>query len=319
MFVFPWSNLHELNLDWILQQVKQFAELIPPMSTAVEDVQALQTDVEQAVEDANAALEDASAALETAEEAKEIAEQAAQGTIADGAVTTVKLDDDAVTTAKIADGAVTGNKIGTATIQTGNLSQGCVTTVQILDGTITDDDLGAECVTTSKLGSSSVTTSKINDSAVTTAKINDGAVTNAKLADSSVTAVKIADGTLTADKFASGVLKTILNYDTLINGVSPSTTAQGQAFYNGRSLANYRLFLIVLYRANIIRASQLFTRAQENPDNGFTTISISEVDSANTQRWVEITPSSDTGYVIQKSNNSASDNVVVNMYGLYLE
>ena len=65
MFKFPYTNLHELNLDWILEKVKHFAELVPPMETAVEDVQSLQSDVEQAVEDANQALEDAGQALET--------------------------------------------------------------------------------------------------------------------------------------------------------------------------------------------------------------------------------------------------------------
>lgn len=191
MFKFPYTNLHELNLDWILEKVKHFAELIPPMETAVEDFQSLQGDVEQAVEDANQALEDAGQALETAEEAKEIAEQAAQGTIADGAVTTAKLDDGAVTTAKIDDGAVTGAKIASGTIQAGNLSSGCVTTTQILDGTISPDDLGTECVTNSKLGAGAVTTTKIDDGAVTTAKLDTGSVTNGKIADNAVTPVKI--------------------------------------------------------------------------------------------------------------------------------
>lgn len=237
MFVFPWSNLHELNLDWILQQVKQFAELIPPMSTAVEDVQALQTDVEHAVEDANAAVEDAAAALETAEEAKEIAEQAAQGTIADGAVTTVKLDDGAVTTPKIADGAVTGAKIANGTIAAENLGTGCVTTTQILDGTISPDDLGTECVTNSKLGTAAVTTAKINDGAVTTAKINDGAVTNGKLADNAVTEVKIADGSVTYEKLnsnaknesASGYCK-MPDYTLIEYGQVLSATVSGQSY-----------------------------------------------------------------------------------------
>ena len=140
-FFFPFSNLHELNLDWILSQVKKFSELIPPMETAVEDVEALSSDVQQAVEDAQQALEDAGEALETAEEAKEIAEQAAQGTIVDGAVTTTKLADGAVTTPKLADSAVT----------------------------------------TPKLADSAVTTAKLADSAVTTAKLDDGAVTANKL------------------------------------------------------------------------------------------------------------------------------------------
>lgn len=118
MFKFPFSTLHELNLDWILAQVKKFSELIPPMETAVEDVQELQTDVEQAVEDANTAIENANAALETAEEAKEIAEQAAQGTIADGAVTTPKIANNAVTNAKMADDA-----INTANIIDGSITE----------------------------------------------------------------------------------------------------------------------------------------------------------------------------------------------------
>ena len=165
-FKFPFSTLHELNLDWILEQVKKFSELIPPMETAVDDVQALQTDVEQAVEDANAALEDAASALETAEEAKEIAEQAAQGTIADGAVTTPKIADGAVTFAKIADGAVTGSKIDLATIQTGNLSEGCVTSNKILDGTIVTADIADNAISTAKLGDGVVTAAKL-DSAIT--------------------------------------------------------------------------------------------------------------------------------------------------------
>lgn len=162
-FRFPFSTLHELNLDWILDKVKTFAELIPPMETAVEEVQELQGDVTQALENAQQALEDANEALETAEEAKEIAEQAAQGTIADGAVTTVKLDNGAVTTVKLDDGAVTTVKL--------------------------DDD----AVTTTKLDDGAVTTDKIDEGAVTTSRIFDGAVTAAKIFDGSVTEAKLSE------------------------------------------------------------------------------------------------------------------------------
>ena len=117
MFVFPWANLHELNLDWILQQVKRLV-------------------------DSNDEFNDkADYAVETADEAKTIAEQAAQATIADGAVTTQKL----------ADGAVTGNKIAQATIQTGNLSAGCVTTPKILDNAVTTTKIADNAVTNDKI------------------------------------------------------------------------------------------------------------------------------------------------------------------------
>lgn len=87
MFKFPYTNLHELNLDWILNKVKTLWE--------------------QAEEN----NEKADYAVETADEAKEIAEQSAQAQIADGAVTTVKIADGAVTTAKIANGEVTAEKL----------------------------------------------------------------------------------------------------------------------------------------------------------------------------------------------------------------
>lgn len=186
MFVFPWSNLHELNLDWILQQVKQFAELIPPMSTAVEDVQALQTDVEQAVEDANAALEDAAAALETAEEAKEIAEQAAQGTIADGAVTTPKIADGAVTSAKILDGTIA--------------------TVDIADGAITAAKLATDAAA-DNIATNTLNGLKISDGSIITDKLTAGCVTTPKILDGAVTTVKIEDGAVTADKLEAGLIK----------------------------------------------------------------------------------------------------------------
>lgn len=197
---FPFTSLHEINLDWILEQVKQFADLIPPMSTAVEEVQSLQGDVEQAVADAQSALENANEAAETAAEALEVAEQAASGTIADGAVTTDKLANNAVTSAKIADRSISGNDIALGTIQTGNLSEGCVTTTQILDGTIAAADLGDGCVTTDKINGEAVTTAKLADTSVTTAKLAAGSVTNAKIEDSAVTNVKIADGAITDTK-----------------------------------------------------------------------------------------------------------------------
>lgn len=170
-FKFPFSTLHELNLDWILEQVKKFSELIPPMETAVDDVQALQTDVEQAVEDANTALEDATQALETAEEAKEIAEQAAQGTIADGAVTTPKIADGAVTSAKILDG----------TIATADVADGAITAAKLATGAAKDN---IETNTLSGL--------KLLDSSIPTDKLSSGCVTNPKILDGAVTLVKLA-------------------------------------------------------------------------------------------------------------------------------
>lgn len=68
MFDFPWSNFHELNLDWILSVVKEAKEIFVKG----------EGDIQHAVE--------------TADQALETAEQAAAGVIADGAVTIPKLN-----------------------------------------------------------------------------------------------------------------------------------------------------------------------------------------------------------------------------------
>lgn len=70
MFKFPYTNLHELNLDWILSIVKEATDIFKHG----------EADIQHAVE--------------TSEQALETAEQAAQGVIADGAVSIPKLNDD---------------------------------------------------------------------------------------------------------------------------------------------------------------------------------------------------------------------------------
>lgn len=126
-FKFPFSTLHELNLDWILSKVKELVENNEEFN------------------------DKADYAVQTADEAKTIAEQAAQATIPDGAVTTIKL----------ADGAVTGNKIAQATIQTGNLSTGCVTNPYILDGAVNTPKIATGAVTTQKIADGAVTANKV--------------------------------------------------------------------------------------------------------------------------------------------------------------
>lgn len=60
-FRFPWSNLHELNLDWILGKVKEFADLVPSMNEGIESAQT-------ALENSQTALENSEQAVETVSE-----------------------------------------------------------------------------------------------------------------------------------------------------------------------------------------------------------------------------------------------------------
>lgn len=148
MFKFPYTNLHELNLDWILEKVKALVENNEEFN------------------------DKADYAVETADEAKTIAEQAAEAQIGDGAVTTAKLADDAVTAAKLADNSVYSSNIVDGEVGTSDLAEGAVTTSRILDGAVTAAKIFDAAVTAAKLGSSAVTNAKIADNAVTEVKLS---------------------------------------------------------------------------------------------------------------------------------------------------
>ena len=141
MFEFPFSSLHEINLDWILAQVK----------TLVENTNEFNTKADYAVE--------------TADDAKAIAEQAAQAQIADGAVTTQKLADGAVTEPKLANGAVTTNKIGSAAVTNAKIADGAVSNAKIADGAVSNAKLGDNAVTSAKINNSAVNYDKLANNA----------------------------------------------------------------------------------------------------------------------------------------------------------
>lgn len=117
MFRFPFTNFHELNLDWILSVVKAAQEIF-------EDGR---TDIDHAVS--------------TAEQALTTAEQAAAGVIGDGAVTTPKIANSAVTTPKIADHAVTLDKLASGAVTTPKIADHAVTLDKLASGTIYRDNL----------------------------------------------------------------------------------------------------------------------------------------------------------------------------------
>lgn len=122
MFKFPFTNFHELNLDWVLSVVKAAQEIF-------EDGR---TDIDHAVS--------------TSEHALEVAQQAASATIADGSVTTPKIADEAVTTIKLApysvtslrliDNAVENRKIADGAVNTPKIADEAVTNAKIVNGTI---------------------------------------------------------------------------------------------------------------------------------------------------------------------------------------
>ena len=97
-----------------------------------------------------------------------------QGSVADGSITTAKLDKtegaEAVTEETIRNGAVTNLKLATDS----------VTTTKIADGSVTTDKLAAASVTNAKMANDAIGTNQLVNGAVTEVKISNGAVTYAK-------------------------------------------------------------------------------------------------------------------------------------------
>ena len=93
-------------------------------------------------------------------------------------------------------GEVTG---GTAL----TIANNAVTTVKILDANVTTAKIADNNITTAKILDDNITTAKVLDANITTAKIADDAITTAKILDANVTTAKLADDSVTAAKVAS--------------------------------------------------------------------------------------------------------------------
>lgn len=117
MFKFPFTNFHELNLDWILSVVQQAKEVFDNGSA------------------------DIAHAVETSEQALRVAEQAASDTIADGSVTTPKLSDEAVTTIKMAPYSVTSLRLAENAVETRKISDGAITNDKLANSPIVRENL----------------------------------------------------------------------------------------------------------------------------------------------------------------------------------
>ena len=103
--------------------------------------------------------------------------------VADGGITTAKLDADAVDNTKLADNAVQTENIVDATITDADLADNAVTSAKILNETILSEDIADETITSADILNGTILAEDIADDAITAAKIVDNAVTLTKLAN----------------------------------------------------------------------------------------------------------------------------------------
>jgi len=156
-------------------------------------------------------------------------------TVADGAISTSKLDTNAVTTIKIAALAVTEAKIADASISSVKLVDGAVSTAKINNASVTNAKLAQYAVTSDKVADDSISTSKlvslsvigdkIASNTISTTKIQDNAITTAKISDLSITAAKIADGAVDTAKIHDNAVITSKIPDSAVTTSKIATAA----------------------------------------------------------------------------------------------
>lgn len=138
--------------------------------------------------------------------------------VADGSITSTKIDDNAVTTPKISAASITGDKIVANTITGGLLST---------SGIITNSaQINNAVVTNAKIADAAITTAKIANANITNAKIANAAITTAKIGDLSVNTLKIANQAVSNTAFASGSVS-LTSYNTWTNVASIYFSTEG--------------------------------------------------------------------------------------------
>ena len=192
--LFPYSDLHSLNLDWILTKMKetaaQAAKAIADSANALAQV----IEAKTAAQNAQTAAQNAQTAANNAQTAANNAADSAENAVnvAQAAKSTAQAAQSAAQTAQSA--AQTAQSAAQTAQSTANTAQSAAQTAQTAAQTaqtaadnalskfpVKREDIADLAVGQKQLGPGAVSVDKISDKAVTTPKIKNGAVTNEKM------------------------------------------------------------------------------------------------------------------------------------------
>lgn len=185
--LFPYSDLHSLNLDWILTKMKETA------AQAAKAIADSANALAQVIE-AKTAAQNAQTAAQNAQTAANNAQTAADNA-ADSAENAVSVAQQAKSAAQTAQSTADAAKSAAQTAQnTANTAQSAAQTAQSAAQTaqsaadnalskfpVTRENIANLAIGNKQLGADAVSSDKIADKAITTNKIKNGAVTNQKM------------------------------------------------------------------------------------------------------------------------------------------
>ena len=235
--IFPYSDLHSLNLDWILTKMKetaaQAAKAIADSANALAQV----IEAKTAAQDAQTAAQNAQTAANNA--------QTAANNAADSAENAVNVAQQAKSAAQTAQNtantAQSAAKTAQSAAQTAQSAAQNAQTAANNAQTAADD---AQTAADNALSKFPVTTENIADSAVTNRKIQNETIGSDKLGTGAVTTTKIANGAVTSKKI-SATFSVGLGAYSLTNKTTSAGIAAGEATFSfRRSEAKSVIFVV---------------------------------------------------------------------------
>ena len=222
--IFPYSDLHSLNLDWILTKMKE---------TAAQAAQAIADSAKALAQviEAKTAAQNAQTAAQNAQTAANNAQTAANNaaTSAENAVNVAQQAKSAAQTAQ--NTANTAQSAAQTAQNTANTAQSAAQTAQSAAQTAQSAAQNAQTAANNALSKFPVTTENIADSAITNKKIESGTIGSDKLGTGAVTTDKIANGAVTSKKI-SAIFSVGLGEYSLTNKTTSAGIAAGQAHFS---------------------------------------------------------------------------------------
>ena len=240
--IFPYSDLHSLNLDWILTKMKETAA---QAAKAVADA----ANALAQVAEAKAAALSAQTAAQNAQTAANNAQTAADNaaTSAENAVSVAQAAKSAAQTAQ--NTANTAQSAAQTAQNTANTAQSAAETAQSAAQTAQSAAQTAQTAADDALSKFPVKREDIADFAIDSKKLADGSVGINNIVDKAVTTSKIKNGAVTNEKMSSANFYVGIGSYSLSKKATSTEIAAGQAVFNFNRIETQAV-IFVAYAGN---------------------------------------------------------------------
>ena len=236
--LFPYSDLHSLNLDWILTKMKETA------AQAAKAIADSANALAQVIE-AKTAAQNAQTAAQNAQTAANNAQTAADNA-ADSAENAVSVAQQAKSAAQTAQSTADAAKSAAQTAQnTANTAQSAAQTAQSAAQTAQSAAQTAQSAADNALSKFPVTRENIANLAIGNKQLGADAVSSDKIADKAITTNKIKNGAVTNQKMSAADFYVGIGSYSLNETTTSTKIAAGQAVFSFPRIATNAVIFVV--------------------------------------------------------------------------